>query len=141
LPREVEPFTGPAAWRPVHRSLGEVGSFTRDFRANEKFHLSPAFSGTDQLRNTENQLQSLLYAISLDYEKSPGAKLQRGFAIELVSSGGKPGLAVPGNSRTQGAKRTLKGFPHLWSFVLPGTKGKETNLPPPTRLPPVRARA
>jgi len=27
--RVSKPFTPPTAWRPVHRSLGEVGSFTR----------------------------------------------------------------------------------------------------------------
>ena len=31
--------------------------FTRDFRANEKFHLSPAFHSAVQCRNTVNQLQ------------------------------------------------------------------------------------
>jgi hypothetical protein len=41
----------------------EGKALVADFRANEKFHLSPAFGGADQLCNAVNQLQSLLYAV------------------------------------------------------------------------------
>ena len=43
-------------------AFARVKELVADFRANEKFYLSPIFDGADQLRNAVNQLQSLLYA-------------------------------------------------------------------------------